>query len=450
MWLAWRSLSHRPRDGFYVRSKITATITAMARFLIPRSCARCIITVALFSFGVLFLSTAFSLTTQMGSRDTFGVSAIEELGQRCSWYQDYVHAHQENLAKLRRQDSDVRLLVYDCRNGYCGGLGDRLGGIASLFYVSVLLERSLVIYHTKPVLLSYTFLPNHDINWDVAELIPNQVQEIYLNLVDKYSLDDLNTLFNAEHADIPIMRVTLNGYFTGASLWNSQHSLRPWFLGGMNRTHHALCGKWRSHTVGSSFALAFNILFRPSEHVLTRKSEMLQALGLDTTQGGSLQYVAIHGRLGGESKTSNNVAAWNDPSRDTLSDIPKFVKCAREKANTNSDTNTTAIILVSDNQEFKVKSSRLHPEIKSITDTLLFHVDRSSGDHKTSLAGSIDAVAEFLILSEADCLVASRSTFSGAASALRNFRGGHACYYHFNSCDKLISDFWLEATPKLT
>ncbi len=423
----------------------------MARFLKPnRSCARCIITAALFSFGVVFLSTPFWFTPQTGSRDTIGFSAREEFGQGCSWYQDYVRAHQETLAKLRRQDWDVRLLVYDCRDGYCGGLGDRLGGIASLFYVSVLLERSLIIYHTKPVLLSYTFLPNYDINWDVAELIPDQVQEIYLNLVDKYSLDDINTLFNVEHADTPIMRVTLNGYFTGASLWNSQYSPRPWFLGGMNRTHQALCGKSRSHTVSSSFALAHNILFRPSQHVLTRKCEMLQALGLDTTRGGRLQYVAIHGRLGGESKTSKHVAAWNDPSRDTLSDIPKFVKCAREKANANTDTNTVAIILVSDNQEFKVESSRSYPEIKSITDTLLFHVDRSSGDHNTSLAGSIDAVAELLILSEADCLVASRSTFSGAASALRDFRRGHACYYHFNSCDALISDFWSEVTPALT
>lgn len=375
----------------------------------------------------------------------------------CPWYADYVELHRSTVKKLQQGSTDVKLLVYECHDstGLCGGLGDRISGMASLFYASVALGRAFVIDQSKPLLLQHVLLPRSDINWNVAHLIPTELGTTSLKLIDTFTVKGISKLFQPGLAKYTVLRVAMNRYYSGRALWWQENNPSlPWFFGSMYRLHSVKCSKQADGS--DTYALAFNILFRPSPLVEKRIERMRSVLALRHTDGASKSFLAIHARVGGVVNDDEGTAGWNDPARPTFaktSDADALVRCAKGKLSTiimqeHDHDGLPPIILFSDSKTFKEECSKGHPDLRYLNDSLTFHVDKSSGSHEVVLKGFVDAVAEFLLLSSASCIVGSSSTFSGSAASLMKARKGEPCYFYFRECEFLISDFWAQTEPE--
>ena len=379
---------------------------------------------------------------------------FSQLLHGCPWYVDYVELHRNTIKKLQQGSSDVKLLVYECHDstGLCGGLGDRISGIASLFYASVVLNRAFVIDQSKPLLLQHFLLPGSDIKWDVAHLIPTKLGATSLKLIDTFTVEGIDKLFQPELANTAVIRVAMNRYYSGRALWwREANPTLPWYFGAMHRLHSRNCPKLPDDSY--TYATAFNILFQPSPLVERRVDRMRDTLGLHHSDG-STSFVAIHARVGGVVRDDVGVAGWKDPARPTFAktdDIADLVRCAKEKVSdiVSSDEEVLPpIILFSDSKVFKEECSKRHAGLRYLNDSLTFHIDKSSGNHETVLRGFVDTVAEFLLLSSANCIVGSSSTFSGSAASLNTLRQGRSCYYYFRECKTLIPDFWSQTEPE--
>lgn len=374
----------------------------------------------------------------------------------CRWYREYVRFHKKTVQKLQRGSTEVKLLVYECHDstGLCGGLGDRLSGMASLFYAAVVLKRAFVIDQRKPLSLDQVFTPKSDINWNVADLIPSSLGSTTMNMIDKYTIQDIEHIFLPIHKKSNVLRVSMNRYYTGRALWQELSDGYPWFFGAMRRVNSLEC-PLLAHD-GETFALAFDSLFHPSLQVAKRIERVEKTLGLREFRGPLRDFIAIHGRVGGVVNSAVGVAGWEDPARPTfatVTDAKDLVHCAQAKRSAVSDelhigtTSSLPIVVFSDSPGFKEESAKIDSQLRFLNDSMIFHIDRSAGDSDTVLRGYIDAVAEFSVLSSASCIVSSSSTFSGSAASLLQFRKRRACFFYFRNCDRLIPDFWSLTEP---
>ena len=74
--------------------------------------------------------------------------------------------------KMRRGEVPLRAVIIRCvRTDHCGGLGDRLFGIITLFMVSVMADRAVFVEHAKPLPLADYLTPNA-IDWRI-DSVPN-------------------------------------------------------------------------------------------------------------------------------------------------------------------------------------------------------------------------------------------------------------------------------------
>jgi len=207
---------------------------------------------------------------------------------------------------------------------------------------------------------------------------------------------------------------------------------------------------------------AFDLLFRKSAD-LQRNIDLVKRDQLRIGQ--NEPYVGIHMRLG------NKSTKWKDPERHSISDTDKFLECGRKMQSIlsgNGSRNTTgSATAVNDNSSSTMdgleglKSSTPHDtgnlvpilyvasdsnEAKKLVQSKdstvrtaaleVFHIDRSNAQSRSeAYGGNIAAWTEFMLLAEADCIVASRSGFSEAAVriSLKN-ENFDRCYAYFYEC----------------
>lgn len=99
------------------------------------------------------------------------------------WINDYTVAHALALREPDRQ----RYLVYHCSNttGLCGGAGDRLGGMVTLFYVAMVSGRIFLVNHSSPFPLQETMIENL-VRWSAA--LPATIER-RINSMDRFDRD---------------------------------------------------------------------------------------------------------------------------------------------------------------------------------------------------------------------------------------------------------------------
>merc|ERR1719329_378221 len=73
------------------------------------------------------------------------------------WLQPYIDFHADAVKSLRNGHC-VPSLVYVCEKN-CGGIGDRMSGIISAFYLAVALDRAFFIDYKSPFPLTETLVP---------------------------------------------------------------------------------------------------------------------------------------------------------------------------------------------------------------------------------------------------------------------------------------------------
>lgn len=363
--------------------------------------------------------------------------------QETCWLDNYISLHNKAIGALPNIHSNS-FLIYVC-DEQCGGVGDRLSGLLSLFYLAVALERVFLIDYTSPVALELTLVPRQ-MEWNCSKLLPDGLHSESLTMIDTPDkLGALERLKRLVSAQTPVIRVKINRYWLGMYLWmkhDEKHGgveKEPVFLqGALSSLQLSSCGSFRVSDARprDTFALGFSKLFDFSPEVKARAVQMYDELNVDP----SSDYIAIHARFGGQQK-NQTILGWDDPERHKTEDIVDFISCAKSNF-TRFGERATTIVLFSDNEEVKESALVSAEGIKTTRSTQLVHVDKStSNNHDELVKGNVDTFTELYILSRSSCLVGSISTFSGLASSL--IQQPNDCFTFFFSCADSV-DFWKE------
>ena len=365
------------------------------------------------------------------------------------WVQKYADLHKQMVEDLARGSDAVKTLVYVCKSN-CGGLGDRVSGIISAFYTAVVMKRLFVIDSVHPLPLRHTLIPTPLINWDVSHLLPKHSSPAYIDAKDSHARSEkiYSELFAAHDAGKQHIHFRVNRYHVGMNLWSLRDSSHP-RSGEMLKVYRSHCCVFQPCVKPSpiaTFRAAFSALFLFSPMVMERVATMQQDIGL-IVGSGVIPYIALHARIGGQ---RHGQTSWSDPSRHSLADVNTFLSCgtmtAREFQESQNETEP-AIVAFSDDPAFLRKISALDERVKHSKNSLIIHVDRSKlDDHEELEKGVIDTFAELFIISRAQCIVGSSSTFSAVAGSIFLPPGEHQrCHKFFAECGshELPYDFWL-------
>ncbi len=383
---------------------------------------------------LLFFFAVLTVTGISGPNDMEGNSRVSTFSN----LEDYASFHRSAIRSLPDTGRN-RFLIYVC-DGECGGVGDRLSGLMSIFYLAIALRRVFLIEYTSPVGLELTLIPNR-LLWNSSKLLPSELHSENLNIIDTPDKPGALLLIKKLHSDdSQVIRVKNNRYWLGMYLRlpesdDTENAVgeKQVFLRGALSSLRFLPFEAEEQPT-DIFASGFSFLFHFSREVRLRSIEIYRELDVDPTA----KYVAIHARIGGRVHANNQVLGWDDPERHKLEDIDEFVSCSKSKAA--RIEGSPPLVLFSDNEKLKMLASS--QKVRTTNSSRLLHVDRSvSKESAKMVRGNIDTFAELMVLSRASCLVGSVSTFSGLASSLL-FPPTH-CFSFFSSCEESV-DFWQE------
>jgi len=364
-----------------------------------------------------------------------------------AWFEKYANFH---AVSLRENRNSQKFLVYACSKT-CGGVGDRISGMISAFYVAVALNRVFFIKHEQPFQLNLTLKPNH-INWKFEGLAlhPRAVERT-INMIDATRKEKVNEISRAHIADVDVIYLHVNRYSLGMCTWLSSKSVASRGLcGSMYQIHSkdAVSRKLNLQLASSSLHFAFHALFEFTEIAKDRFESVARELSLFDDNNKIIPYVALHARIGGDTSTSRRNIGWSDPPRHSLSDAKTFVSCAAsivDRKHLVHVARETPIVVITDNDNFKKMAAKFDGRVRSSQITL-FHPDKSKYSTKgTDLLqqATTDLFADLMLLSRAAYLVGSQSSFSGLASSIMSSfdHDADAHYRYAFQCDKLYR-YW--------
>ena len=99
------------------------------------------------------------------------------------WFCEYATFHNEVTTAPLSLHTDAKFLVYTCEDAGCGGLGDRISGLLSAFYLAVALQRVFFDRILSPSFrLEETLVPRY-ISWH-RRIDLKKPETVDINLVD--------------------------------------------------------------------------------------------------------------------------------------------------------------------------------------------------------------------------------------------------------------------------
>ena len=410
------------------------------------------------TLSIFILIAVYQLFSPIWSNTTLskraGAVVSTSVAEFCvdSLLKKYQGWHQRQLLRLSEGCSEieeVKFIVYTCHRGQlCGGLGDRLSGIISTFFLAIALDRLLLIDYSEPRSLSETLTPNA-IQWNIDTINKSCFERLqsdprFTTTIEGIDVEATDLLLkkSAEvHATgVPIIRMKMNRYHVALSLWQNHTIAALPYVGLLYE--NARCSAPHICAM-TTFKHAFSVLFRVSGRVEDRVNQMVDSLGLrDDSTDEILPFIGVHARVGG--------GTWKDPSRHRVDQAEDFLRCAHSKEafvlaamrdEQSAGIVKIPIVVVSDSDEFKLAVRALDSNIRLFNNSLI-HIDKVHfSDSNTVEQGNIDSFADITLLSRALCIVASSSTFSGVAGALQE---RPKCFARFFSCEDDHFDFFYE------
>lgn len=304
-------------------------------------------------------------------------------------------------AALLSQKNSPQTLVFLCDGqSWCGGIGDRLRGIMTTFYMSIALERKFKIW-MQPVPFSEIFDgPQYD--W---QLSAKPACDVVVSEMD-YG--------NGTH----LMNVLLGGAF----FWQRTVCVRTnhFFDADLVRRFPRIFGSAQdvadAHFV--YFGEAFRFLFRPNQQTLAVFDNLRRSAGLPHVVFGtkSRDWTAIHFRHG----------IGTDPERDSLALAPNVSLC---HANLRRAMRWQGPVYIASDSYAAKKVLSEH-----VSDAVFANFTPQHIDLDADITGHLHAWGEFLLLAHASCIVASSSGYSYWASALTAGFDEKHCFVHWRNC----------------
>eukprot|EP00730_Choanoeca_flexa_P011693 TRINITY_DN2760_c0_g1_i1.p1 TRINITY_DN2760_c0_g1~~TRINITY_DN2760_c0_g1_i1.p1 ORF type:complete len:443 (+),score=51.01 TRINITY_DN2760_c0_g1_i1:138-1466(+) len=330
-----------------------------------------------------------------------------------------------------------RALVYTCQD-FCGGTGDRLRGIITAFYLSILTNRAFFLHSTIPQPMEAFFTSNY-INWSW----PRHWRPPFTTLNFMSGQSPMQLVERMLELDrVPLLALRTNEYAVPVLFhWrrNFTSTIAQWRLGtGPTRFEQAsrhwgydpaLISSPRLQLLAKDVGLAdLSSPFKNAfERLLTPTALLTQQLDLLASKHGwdraTQPHITVHLRTGLEFA--------DDPNRMQLEVIDKAFDCVMQHTQAIPNNQHLRWHLATDAkavyERFQARFKRQAWEpsrlisIYSLDGVVPVHVDRYGANRAEAKANEVFVHVDYVLLTQAIGVFASTSTFSRTGAAA----GGH-------------------------
>jgi len=289
-----------------------------------------------------------------------------------------------------------RFLVYRCKN-VCGGWGDRLKGITTMFLLAQLTNRTFLIDMPKPCEFSTLLSPNK-YEWNkclVEAKSVNSNSSKHISLMSPINLKKMDDIIYGNLSKNRVISIQTNVQEVHKiRKHNTSRERIPWMY---NLTDAEVLGS----IIGTLFKPSLNL----SDALVNFKTEDVRGRRL----------VCSHIRMG----KNPTIPSDNNRRRDApnATEILNFLKQYDDDGN-------NAVFVATDSEEVRNQSRKLLSNFVS-SDGKIIHVDRHNNVDKNDLCdGFFTVLLDYLILSKCDVLLLTRSNFGAMASYIRGSSNG--------------------------
>lgn len=307
-----------------------------------------------------------------------------------------------NLTKFQPNSSLNKTIIYSCQS-FCGGWGDRLRGILSVYILSLLTNRHFMIDMSYPCDISKVVQPNL-VNWTYIK--PTTINRTRLNINTMRSWqrslangisDTVKTKnFPEVWSSYDDIYITTNSDYMSLALRN------PYML---NKTRDLLGKISVSQTIMQTlFALLFELLFKPSISVHQRVDSILSA-------SYNRHLICLHIRIG---KNPTNPLDYAFTSR---RNITETMLDFTDKYLVNKSS--SVVFITSDSGQAVSDILRHYPNSSMTIVGPILHIDRFDRRSSTVCDGFIKVLSDFYLLGECQSSFLTHSGFSAWANRRR-------------------------------
>jgi hypothetical protein len=309
-----------------------------------------------------------------------------------------------NLTAFKTNDLSDKTMIYSCRS-FCGGWGDRLRGILSVYILALLTNRRFMIDMNYPCDIFKVVQPNF-VNWTYIRHNKSKNRtQLTINTMSSWQVAHRSQIANlvkskdfvnvwSKYDDIYI---STNSDYMILALRNN-HVL--------NETRRLLGKMPISHaSMQTLFALLFELLFIPAAAVRQRVDLILSASYYR-------RLICLHIRIG-KNPTNPFDHAFTARINTTQAMLHFTDNYLRNKS--------AALIFVTSDSGKDVSNVLHHYPNSSMTIVgPILHVDRFDRRSPTICDGFIKVLADFYLLGECQTSLLSHSGFSSWANRRRN------------------------------
>jgi len=351
--------------------------------------------------------------TKKGPQTTLRAQTLYSSPGICGkeWQLKYRALHQDIINNKR----DAKFLVYTCPwKGSCGGYGNRVRAMVSLFYLAILTDRAFLIHWKIPKPLE-NFLTPKDINWTFPIPLLETRKHFWKSDGYKYkaalagwlTLKNSSAVWNLvknENFDVyfdkPVEMVLSVSYFAEVAMQKNKYLMER---AQDMKISPLLPGLQRYAMIGC----AFDFLFHTTPHLQNALQNTRKKL-----RKNNAFVIGIHIRLGDKQFGRNN-------TRISESDFPKYFWCAT-KVEQNlfnlGGGKHTRWFLAADSLLVKDYARKHFAEKVVMGENKPEHLDIfKKGEKPPSDEGMMGVLHDHFMLAECDFLVLSQSTFSHTA-----------------------------------
>ena len=350
--------------------------------------------------------------------------------------------------KRERQREGARRLVWVCdAHRACGGLADRVKGVAYALILSILSRRVLLLDWRDRKFGEQEYLQPNIIDWRLTteekkRAYPEEDYESYYDLVELAGQGNLSKEAQAPADSVLFLHIfsILGGIGVDSSAEDLQNNLEAiygswnWILLESNMEPSSLVNgtktaslewiaqgmaglgldKLPPHDIDNIVGLVFRYLFRFSAEILQEAAAAREVLGLNNAA-----YVGVHVRTGFAGSVQRESIEHPKLYR-TAQQWGKTLSCASNHA-TETLGPTALLFLATDSNLVKSKSHRYGGRYRCLDNTVV-HLDRlertphEAGDVERE--GVLSVWVELILLAESHSIVMGESGFSFLAHSL--------------------------------
>ncbi|CAF3400756.1 unnamed protein product [Rotaria sp. Silwood2] len=319
-----------------------------------------------------------------------------------------------NLTAFKTNYLSKKTIIYSCAS-FCGGWGDRLRGITSVYILALLTNRRFMIDMNYPCDILTVIQPNF-VNWTYVKHNKSEKRtRLFINTMPSWQKTYRTSISNMIQSTdfvktwLPyddIVIATNSDYMTPA--------LRNSYM--LNKTRQLLGRIPVSQaTMQTLFALIFELLFKPSVAVRNRVDSVL-------VNSRHRHLICLHIRIG---KNPTNPFDHSFTARaNTTKAMIKFID------NYLLNKSSSLVFVAADSGQAVSDILRHYPKSSMTITGPILHIDRFDSQSPTICDGFIKVIADFYLLGECKTSLLSNSGFSSWANRRRENPNEELYYYN--------------------